>query len=227
MPFNEMFVKRYLLTMAQNISQSCNGSPISQSDYNNLNTNLLLQEKGFTEDNLGDNGIGKTYRDMNDIAHEFQIMVQGGSMQQQMQYSQNLAQEKAKVNMKIAEEGMRDGNALLENYKCESGKVKTFSQNLANFINDIGAKRLTTETLAKKLAPYANPNHTSGGAKHAFCLAMKLNHPDMKVTRIQRVSLYQSLDTGNEDTFVSTFREIRNHNLHEIPNMEECFHIVN
>ena len=102
-----MFVKRYLLTMAQNISQSCNGSPISQSDYNNLNTNLLLQEKGFTEDNLGDNGIGKTYRDMNDIAHEFQIMVQGGSMQQQMQYSQNLAQEKAKVNMKIAEEGMR------------------------------------------------------------------------------------------------------------------------
>lgn len=226
-PFNELWVKQYLLIIAQSISQECKGKPISQSDYKNLSTSLILQQKGMTENNLGNNGLAYGTRVLEDYANKFRVWSQGGSMQAQINALQADANDKAKIQMRIAQDGVQDAGILLNSYKCGTSSLSTFSKNLVNFVTDVGAERVPTEELSRKFSPFANPNHTSGGARFGFCLALKVNHPDMIITRAQRLGLYKALDSGDKEEVGPAFREIRNANYHKEPDFEDCYKITN
>lgn len=218
-PFNEIWVKRYLLTIAQNISQQCEGKPISQVDYKNLNLALSFQEKGMTEDSFSNNSLAYSIRGLEKLANELAPQAQGGNYQSQMAYTQQRANEKANIQMQLAQAGVHDSGEILASNKCSSKTLSNFSTNLTNFIMDVGAERMPTEELSRKLTPYTQYSD----ARHRFCLAMKLNNPDIRITRVQRIKLYKTLNNGDKEGFINAFREVRNHNAHNVPSIEDCY----
>lgn len=175
-PYNEVWVKNYLVEVAKPISMAC-PQYFTQSEVKLLKAQAVLKSMDWSDGGAAVNlinGIGSTLEYYKDPVR--------GEIKKALN-----RQEAEKIQLEQAREGLVDGKALLSKYKCGSAELNDFSINLKSFINNEGAKKASADELLYTCkSPYV---YGSQSATPQYCRCVVVGLSNVVMTRAERKSL--------------------------------------
>jgi len=203
---NEQWVKNYLVEVADSISQECKRH-FTAADIKYLRQTAAIK----SVDSTASGGIANIYNGLEVLAQQMSVLQRGGSMGDIYQDAARAERDYEKNTMKMLEEAIKDSFVLMMSHPCGSQKLASFSKSLTDYIENVGAPRMSADQLLQACQRTENKNRTQQGNQFCICIARKLaSNPIM--TRADRKGLSSDFQASaqkiihkNKDYFRSCF----------------------
>lgn len=168
-PNNEIWVKYYLIEVADNIRDTCK-KHFTTSDIDGLRTVTAFS----AVDASPSGGMAALHGAAENFIDLYMTAARGGAAGV-VAREQERENRNNQITTQQIEEGVRDSIIFMQvGAPCGSKALSSFSDNLRKYIQDHDAPRMTTEQLYNSCQITSNKNRTSQGNKFCFCVSRKL-----------------------------------------------------
>lgn len=173
-PYGELYTKAYLVNMADNIAGVCEGA----GHFTRREVDELKQEAALKSI---------------DMTPEAGLSILMGTLMSMAQLTQNpgalLGRQMQAANDQehLPDEAMKDAFTLIERHTCGSRELGQFSRNLAAYVRNEGAPRMSTNALYAACNREARPSGRYDAKNFCMCFVSAMSQTG--VSRADRKGL--------------------------------------